>query len=114
MAQKTAEQFVMQIPVFLDFLKETQLLGKLQETQMHIKDQAHPLYGKQIVLTGFRDKALVEKLEAVGAEQGSAVRKTTFAVLIKDSTTETSKTQEAKTLGIPIMTPTEFSIIYNL
>ena len=115
MAQKTAEQFVMQIPVFLAFLKETQLLGKLQaDTQMPIKDQAHPLYGKQVVLTGFRDKALVEKLEAVGAEQGSAVRKSTFVVLSKDPTEETSKIIEAKTLGIPIMTPTEFSIIYNL
>lgn len=115
MAQKTAEQFVMQIPVFLAFLKETQLLGKLQEpTQKIKKDQAHPLYGKQVVLTGFRDKELLEKLKAVGAEQGSAVRKNTFAVLIKDPTAETSKAQEAKTLGIPIMTPMDFQTKYKL
>jgi NAD-dependent DNA ligase len=115
MAKKTAEQFVMQIPIFLDFLKETDLLGKLQEpTQKINKDISHPLYGKQVVLTGFRDKELLEKLEAVGAEQGSAVRKNTFAVLIKDPMAETSKTQEAKSLGIPIMTPMDFQTKYKL
>ena len=64
-------------------------------------------------MTGFRNKELVEKLQAVGAEQGSAVRKNTFVVLSKDPAEQTSKIIEAKTLGIPIMTPTEFSIIYH-
>jgi DNA ligase (NAD+) len=115
MAEKTAEQFVLQISVFLAFLKETQLLGKLQAPNPTIlKDQGHPLYGKQVVLTGFRNKELVEKLQAVGAEQGSGIRKNTFVVLSKDPADQTSKIIEAKTLGIPIMTPTEFSIIYNL
>ena len=114
MAKKTAEQFIAQIPVFLDFLKETQLLGKLQAETTQNKDQSHPLYGKQIVLTGFRDKALLEKLQAIGAEQGSAVRKNTFVVLIKEPTEETSKTLEAKAMGIPIMTPMEFIAKYNL
>ena len=113
MAKKTAEQFIAQIPVFLDFLKETDLLGKL-EAETIVKDQSHPLYGKQIVLTGFRDKELLEKLQAVGAEQGSGVRKNTFAVLIKDPTEETSKTVEAKAMGIPIMTPSDFKTKYNL
>jgi NAD-dependent DNA ligase len=113
MAKKTAEQFIAQIPVFLAFLKETQLLGKLQAETI-VKDQSHPLYGKQIVLTGFRDKELLEKIQAVGAEQGSGVRKNTFVVLIKEPAEETSKTLEAKALGIPIMTPTEFKTKYNL
>lgn len=114
MAEKTAEQFVTQIPVFLAFLKETQLLGKLHANAI-AKDQAHPLYGKHIVLTGFRDKELLEKLQAVGAEQGSAVSKKTFVVLSKDSAAaETSKTLEAKAWGIPLMTPMEFKTKYKL
>lgn len=113
MAEKTAEQFIAQIPVFLDFLKETQLLGKLHAKTI-VKDQMHPLYGKQIVLTGFRDKELLEKLQAVGAEQGSAVRKNTFVVLSKEPATETSKTLEAKALGIPIMTSVDFKTKYKL
>jgi NAD-dependent DNA ligase len=113
MAEKTAEQFVTQIPVFLAFLKETQLLDKLQANAI-AKDQTHPLYGKHIVLTGFRDKELLEKLHAVGAEQGSAVSKKTFVVLSKEPATETSKTLEAKAWGIPLMTPMEFKTKYKL
>ena len=113
LAKKTADQFVEQIPLFLAFLTETQLTGKLH-FQLHAEDKTHPLYGKQYVLTGFRDKALVEKLTAVGAEQGTAIRKNTFVVLVKNATEETSKTAEAKTLGIPIMTPEEFMLNYSL
>ena len=67
-----------------------------------------------MVLTGFRDKELQAKLQAVGAEQGSAVRKNTFVVLIKDSAAETSKTEEAKAMGIPIMTTQAFIAKYPL
>ena len=65
-------------------------------------------------MTGFRDKILLEKLTAVGAEQDSTVRKNTFVVLVRDLTEETSKVGEAKALGIPIMTPVEFQDKYNL
>ncbi len=123
LARKTAEQFVKQIPLFLAFLQEADLMNKLQQEKEHIekaqelekqKDITHPLYGKQFIMTGFRDKELLEKLLAVGAEQGSAVRKGTFIVLVKDVSEENSKTKEAKALGIPIMTPEEFKTKYKL
>jgi hypothetical protein len=56
----------------------------------------------------------MEKLAVVGAEQGSAIRKNTFVVLVKDQNQETSKTLEAKAAGIPIMTPDEFILKYNV
>ena len=116
MAKKTAEQFMSQVPKFLAFLAETKLSAKLQQEPppTTMKDKTHPLYGKHFVMTGFRDKALLEKLLAVGAEQGSAVRKNTFVVLVKDPTEETSKTIEAKALGIPILTPDDFLLKYPL
>ncbi len=118
MAKKTAEQFIKQVPVFLAFLKETNLLAKLQMSQTNeandSKDKTHPLYGKQFVMTGFRDKVLLEKLLAVGAEQGSGVRKNTFVLLVKDPLEETSKTVEAKALGIPILTPAELMLKYKV
>ena len=118
LAKKTAEQFVLQIPIFLAFLTETQLTGKLLEQAnqppLEIKDTSHPLYGKQYVMTGFRDKALMAKLAAVGAEQGSGVRKNTFVLLVKDTGEETTKTKEALALGIPIMTPATFQAKFNL
>jgi NAD-dependent DNA ligase len=105
MAKKTAEQFVQQIPVFLAFLTEINLNSKLQQKTPEVADKTHPLYGKQYVLTGFRDKALVEKLNEFGAEQSNTIKKNTFVVLVKDLEEETTKTSEAKKLGIPIMTP---------
>jgi DNA ligase (NAD+) len=116
LAKKTAEQFIDQVPAFLAFLKETNLIGKLQPTALspEKKDKTHLLYGKQFVMTGFRDKALLEKLEAVGAEQGHVVRKNTFVVLAKDPGENTSKITEAKSLGIPILTPTDFLLKYPL
>jgi NAD-dependent DNA ligase len=65
-------------------------------------------------MTGFRDKALMEKLLALGAEQGSGVRKNTFVVLVKDVGDENSKTKEATALGIPIMTLEEFKVKYHI
>ena len=81
------------------------------EKQKHV---THPLYGKQFIMTGFRDKDLLAKLHNIGAEQGSAVRKSTFIVLVKDLSEENSKIAEAKTLNIPIMTLDEFKLKYTL
>jgi DNA ligase (NAD+) len=119
LAKKTAEQFVQQIPVFLAFLTEANLNSKLQEPVVgqalaENKDTSHPLYGKQYVMTGFRDKALIEKLALLGAEQGSGVRKNTFVVLVKNLDEESSKTIEAKALGIPVTPIDEFKAKFNL
>ena len=125
MSKKTAEQFISQLPAFIAFLNETHLTEKIhndneassssaKDTSSSAKDTSHPLYKKHFVMTGFRDKILLEKLTAVGAEQDSTVRKNTFVVLVRDLTEETSKVGEAKALGIPIMTPVEFQDKYNL
>jgi len=114
MSNKTAEQFVQQIPVFLAFLDEI----KLQPHPLLMTETKptphHPLNGKQYVMTGFRDKILTDKLTALGAEQGSAVRKNTFVLLVKDSLEESSKMTEAKKLGIPIMSVADFLLKYKL
>jgi NAD-dependent DNA ligase len=120
MAKKTAEQFVNQIPAFLDFLKAANLTSKVQNkaqvqpSDKKNKDTSHPLYGKHYVMTGFRDKVLMESLAELGAEQGSAVSKNTFVLLVKEQDEENSKTAKAQALGIPIMTPETFRLKYNL
>jgi NAD-dependent DNA ligase len=52
---------------------------------------------------------LIEKLTKVGAEQSASVRKNTFVVLAKDPTSTSGKVQEARALGIPIMTAEAFN-----
>lgn len=119
MAKKTAEQFVNQIPAFLTFLNETNLQDKLEQEQEQeqshtLTDVSHPLYGKQYVMTGFRDKVLMEKLAAVGAEQGNGIRKNTFVVIVKNTGDENSKTAESRATGIPVMSLDEFQSKYNI
>ena len=75
-------------------------------------DQTHPLYGKSIVMTGFRDDELQQKIKNVGAKLGSSVSKNTFVVLVKNIEEDTGKASEAKKLGIPLMTPDEFKSKY--
>ena len=114
MAVKTAEAFVEKIPLFIQFLKDAGLTEKLSKGLPEKKeiDQSHPLFGKSIVMTGFRDDALTQKLKNVGAKMGSSVSKNTFIVLVKNIDEDTGKASEAKKLGIPLMTPDEFQNKY--
>jgi NAD-dependent DNA ligase len=116
MAQKTAEAFVERIPELVQFIKEINLDKKL--TQIPVEkvsvDQSHPLYNKSIVMTGFRDQDLQNKLKSIGAKLGTSVSKNTFVVLVKDLEEDTGKALDAKNLGIPLMTPEEFKKKYNM
>ncbi len=115
MASKTAEAFVSKIPAFLEFLEDCGLSEKLVSSSSTEKanavavDESHPLFGKSIVMTGFRDKKIIEELPKFGAKLGSSVSKNTFVVLVKDKDETTGKVAEAKKLGVAIMTPEEFT-----
>ena len=65
-------------------------------------------------MTGFRDKPLKTALTELGAKIGSSVSQNTFVVLVNDEDEETSKTEEAKEKGIPIMLVDNFRKKYNL
>ena len=114
MASKTAEAFVEKIPQFIQFLKEAGLEKKLITgvTEKKEYDQSHPLFGKSIVITGFRDDDIQQKLKSVGAKLGSSVSKNTFIVLVKNIEEDTGKAADARKLGIPLMTPEELKNKY--
>jgi len=117
MAKKTAEAFVKAIPNFIQFLEETNLIHKIAQAQNEVqspveKDQSHPLFGKTIVMTGFRDAHIQQKIKDVGAKLGSSVSKNTFLVLVKDLEEDTGKAADAKKLGIQLMTPDQFKSQY--
>jgi NAD-dependent DNA ligase/DNA polymerase/3'-5' exonuclease PolX len=116
MATKTAEAFVERIPEFLQFLKDANLEKKLSQVSVEKPqlDQSHPLYNKSVVMTGFRDKELEDKLKSLGAKLGSSVSKNTFVVLVKDLEEDTGKANDAKKIGVPLMTPDSFIKKYGL
>jgi NAD-dependent DNA ligase len=110
MAEKSAEAFVERIPDFIQFIKDAGLVKKLAPEKKKEVDAAHPLFGKSIVMTGFRDADLQNRIKEVGAKVGSSVSKNTFILLVKnlEEGEDTGKAAEARKLGVKIMTPQQF------
>jgi DNA ligase (NAD+) len=124
---KSAERLVMCIDQFIEFTKECGLYKKkiLADVAKAGSSgagssgagssgagssgaESHPLYKKNIVFTGFRDKAFELALTGpdVGAKIGTTISKTVFVVIVKDKvamTTNSSKINKARELGIPII-----------
>lgn len=132
MAQKTSETFVNNIPKFIEFLEETKLSYKLEETKIKSskvalitetgvtkdsvildKNKEHDLYKRQIVFTGFRDEALIKKLEdEYSVKISNSVSKNTYLVLAKNPNDSSGKVLKAKELNIPVMSKEEFDAKY--
>lgn len=114
MAQKSAESFVERIPYFIQFIKDANLIKKLVDSNIEnvIIDESHPLFGKTIVMTGFRDIEIQNALKKVGAKLGSTVSKNTFILLSKNNDDDTGKASDARRLGVQIMMPNEFMCKY--
>tara|TARA_Y100000591_G_C21848092_1_gene709905 strand:+ start:727 stop:4128 length:3402 start_codon:yes stop_codon:yes gene_type:complete len=115
MAKKSAEKFLLHAPIFVEWATSAGLESRLTYTvKPKSGDTGHELFGKKWVMTGFRDKELIEKLEKVGAEQQSAVSKKTFMVIVKDKDEDTGKAEQARRLGVQVLTPEEVKDKYNL
>lgn len=112
-AIKTAEAYVEKIDDFKEFLEECDLSDKLYEKpKTKSADISHPLFGKTVVLTGTREKNIIDFLKNVGANQGSNVSKNTFLVVAKNKDEDTGKAEEARKLNVPIMSVEEFIQTY--
>ena len=116
MAIKSAEAFVERIPEFIQFIKECSLVKKLAPVQKAIISAMNPLFGKTIVITGFRDAGLEEVFKKIGVKIGSSVSKNTFIVLVKavNEGLDTGKISDAKKLDIPIYQVDDFKEKFNL
>jgi NAD-dependent DNA ligase len=113
MSKKTGEEFVNKVPEFIHFMEKINEVGKLEYVNpMNKLDKSHPLFGKKIVMTGFRDKDLIEEIKARGGEVSGSVSDKTFIVLVKNVDESTGKADEARKRNIPLMTPTEFRNAY--
>jgi len=77
-------------------------------------DASDPLYGKEVMMTGFRDKSLIAAIEARGGKLGSSVKTDTVALLVKDLDEDTGKAEQARKKGVPIMTVPQFKEKYGM
>ena len=115
--RKTAEAFVRNIDIFKNFLKECRLESKLENIEViptKVVDNSHPLFDKNIVMTGFRNKELEQKIKDVGGKNASSVNSKTFVLLVKSLEDTSSKIEEAKKLEVRIMIPDDFIREYEL
>jgi NAD-dependent DNA ligase len=109
MATKSANLFVDNIKPFVDFMVEAGLQDKLSSGSKKTPvNKESPLFEKKVVMTGFRDKDILEFLKKQGADIMASVNKKTDIVIIKSEDDTTSKSEQAKELGIQILTRDTF------
>lgn len=70
------------------------------------------LAGEIIVMTGFRDKDLQEKIENRGGKVTTSVSKKTTKVIANDVNSSSSKVKKAKELGIEVISQRDFNFQY--
>lgn len=113
--KKNAQSIVDAVPVFLEFLEECGLSGKLEEAGSSEKnfDVTNPLYKKSVVMTKVRDQDIIDYLKTVGATLEDTIKKgTTVALIVKSKDDVSNKTKDAEKKGVPIMTVEEFKAAY--
>ena len=108
-AKKTAELFVTNIPKFLTFIQQANLMSKLDIKLTKKKvNSDHVLNDKTIVFTGTRDKALEETIVGLGGVIGDKVKSTTFVLVTDSLDSSSSKMKDAQKHNVKIMLLDDF------
>ena len=115
MASKTAQVFVENIPRFLGFLEDCDLMSKIGDARPLLAtttNETHELFNKSIAMSGSRDKELEVWLKSVGANMSSSVSSNTFALITPELDGTSGKIASAKKHGVQIFTPASFRSKY--
>jgi len=117
--EENARSIVENMKKMKTFLAEANLLYKLcnEQSKQTIKTKKsqvedHILNGKNIVMTKVRDANIISELSKYGGKLENTITKNTFVLITKSHDDVSSKTKKANELGIPIMTPLEFTKKY--
>jgi len=109
---KTTEKFVDGFEKFKKFFERVNKIidiNYLTEIKPEVVSKKKTNFGyKKVVITGFRNKDIQKFIEDNDGTVTGAVSKNTELVITVDDAEETAKLKEAKKIGIPIMTKTEF------
>ena len=108
----TAKQFVDNVDKFKAFLNEHPMLNYSIEKPKQVISGVFS--NKKVVLTGCRDKDIIEFINNNGGTISNSIKKDTFMLVMKDKDSTTSKATAAQLLGIPILSVNKFKQEYNL
>ena len=104
---KTSKKFVDHISEFIKFINVNQLQNKVMVVKTKGYNIGHPLYGKKVVLTGFRNKDFEKALKHIGVTLSTSVSKNTY-YLIYNEKNNSSKMVKANNLNIKTIQLNEF------
>lgn len=113
----TVKQFIETYPRFLEFLKETGLQCKkpIQKSLSPVSPVSpgkKSVEGLSIIFTGFRNKEWETRITVAHGKVSTSISKKTHLVIAKDPNEESAKLIQARTNGIPILTPEQFEKEY--
>lgn len=98
--EKTSTLFVSNFNDFIKFYNSIKDYITIESSKKQTKGK---YTNKTIVLSGFRDAELQQKLENMGAKISNSISKNTDLLIVKDIDEITSKITKAKELNIPIV-----------
>ena len=110
-AEITAKKFVKNVNAFMKFIKENNLEFKLEYVKENI-DDSHELYGKNVLMTGFRDEDFKMNLRDIGVKIASSVSSNVDILVVKSMDTTTGKMKKAQEMGIDIIIKDDFVAKY--
>lgn len=109
---KTLQAFLLGIRPFYEFVRST---GIPVVRPASPSGNIHgPLSGTSVCMSGFRDKTLEGAIVGAGGKIAGGVTRNTSVLVVRDKDIVTSKTTNAKLIGIPIYTIEEFKSVYGL
>jgi len=109
--EKTSQQFVANFPNFIKFYKSLKDHIKLKPIVAKKPNTTSKLNGQTIVLSGFRDKDLENKLKELDIKVGNSISKNTNLLVVKDKSVldeNTGKVKKATETGVKIITKEQF------
>ena len=109
----TAKQFVDNIDNFKQFMLEHPMI-QLKITSKYEHMESNIFEGKKFVLTGSRDKDIIEFINNNGGIINNNIRKDTFMLISKTIDITSSKASAAQLLGIQNTTIDKFKHKFNL
>lgn len=117
--KKTAGQFVAGLQNYWKFAKDNDLLRfhtrSIQDNREHDGlDEKHILKGVSFIFTGVRSKEAEAFIISQGGVIKSSISKNVNILICKDSTANSLKLKEARSLGIEILTLSDFLKTYKI
>lgn len=107
-AEKTAQQFVENVPEFMKFFESINN-GLALRFERPVDNADGPLVGKSVAFSGFRDKALEDHVRAMGGKIASSVTKQTTWLVVKDGDdSESTKVTTARKYDVKVIPLNEF------